>query len=82
MADSEQVRIVVRPNGPYFIEGDVRVVDTQGNEFRSAKPRIALCRCGGSGSKPFCDGSHQRNGFVADDQHDQQVAEAQERPRG
>ncbi|MHB8577906.1 MAG: CDGSH iron-sulfur domain-containing protein [Dehalococcoidia bacterium] len=65
---SEQTRIVVRPNGPYFIEGPAVVVDPEGNTYTSAKPRIALCRCGGSITKPFCDGTHSRIGFKAADE--------------
>ncbi len=61
----QQLRIVVRPNGPYFVEGPAVVVDLEGNEYHSSKPRIALCRCGGSTTKPFCDGTHSRIGFEA-----------------
>ena len=59
------VIIRVRPNGPLLIEGAVKVVDANGNAFPTnpAKPNIALCRCGQSASKPFCDGSHNRCGF-------------------
>jgi CDGSH-type Zn-finger protein len=64
---AEQVIITVRPNGPYFIAGPAIVVDRQGNEYKSAKPRIALCRCGSSSTKPFCDGTHQKIGFDAPD---------------
>jgi CDGSH-type Zn-finger protein len=63
---AEPVRIIVRPSGPYFVEGPVVVVDLEGREYTSEKPRIALCRCGGSASKPFCDGSHRRNGFTTE----------------
>jgi len=62
---TEPIKILVRPNGPYFVEGPAVVVDSEGNEFKSEKPRIALCRCGGSTSKPFCDGTHSRIGFAA-----------------
>ncbi|HLZ71952.1 MAG TPA: CDGSH iron-sulfur domain-containing protein [Dehalococcoidia bacterium] len=62
---ADETRVVVRPNGPYIIEGPLTVVDIEGKEYKSDRPRIALCRCGGSGNKPFCDGSHQRNGFEA-----------------
>lgn len=65
---AEQVRIIVRPNGPYFVEGAAVVMDVEGREYTSEKPRIALCRCGGSGTKPFCDGSHRQNGFSSDEQ--------------
>jgi CDGSH-type Zn-finger protein len=61
MAD---VSIRVRDNGPLLIEGPVRLVDVDGKAFpiSSEKPSIALCRCGMSGNKPFCDGSH-KTGF-------------------
>lgn len=56
-----------RPNGPLVIEGPVIVVDAQGNPFPLSgdKPNVALCRCGHSAQKPFCDGSHNRCGFQA-----------------
>jgi CDGSH-type Zn-finger protein len=62
MADN--VDIVVSPNGPYRISGNFVIKDGQGNEFNlSGRTVISLCRCGHSGNKPFCDGSHARNGF-------------------
>ena len=62
---TEPVRITVRPNGPYTIEGPVVVLDGEGKEYRSDRPRVALCRCGASTSKPFCDGTHSKIGFDA-----------------
>jgi CDGSH-type Zn-finger protein len=61
------VVIRVRPNGPLLVEGPLKVVDQNGNEFplNPAKPATALCRCGQSANKPFCDGSHNRVGFTA-----------------
>jgi CDGSH-type Zn-finger protein len=62
------VTIKARANGPYKIEGPVRIVDAEGREFVIPEGEtIALCRCGHSGTKPFCDKSHRRVGFVADD---------------
>ena len=63
MAD---VTIKVRANGPYVVEGDVQLVDKEGNAFPTdpAKP-LALCRCGESKSRPFCDGSHRTSGFTS-----------------
>lgn len=57
------VSIRVRDNGPLVIEGPVRLVDVDGREFSIAtdKPGMALCRCGLSSNKPFCDGSHKPN---------------------
>ena len=58
------VTITVRENGSYLVEGPVRLVDADGNEYDlSGKTRFSLCRCGGSTRKPFCDGTHSRIGF-------------------
>jgi CDGSH-type Zn-finger protein len=63
-----EVTIKARANGPYRVEGPVRVVDAEGNAFEVPPgDTIVLCRCGHSQSKPFCDKSHRRVGFVADD---------------
>jgi CDGSH-type Zn-finger protein len=58
-----------RPNGPLVIEGPVTVVDHLGNPFpiNPDKPLVALCRCGQSGKKPFCDGTHKTCGFIAEE---------------
>ena len=65
MAD---LTIKVRANGPYKIEGSVRVIDAEGREFVLPEGEgVVLCRCGQSRTKPFCDKSHRRVGFVADD---------------
>jgi CDGSH-type Zn-finger protein len=53
--------ITIRENGPYVVEGEFKLVDGQGNEVLLKKR--ALCRCGGSTTKPFCDGTHSRIGF-------------------
>ncbi len=52
-----------RPNGPLFVRGHVRIVDPDGNVTRE-DTRVALCRCGGSENKPFCDGTHRKIGFT------------------
>jgi len=59
--------VTIRPskNGPYIIEGVVDLFDTDGNKITVDKPRIALCRCGASSNKPFCDGTHSAIGFQA-----------------
>ncbi len=60
------VIITAKENGPYFVEGPVRIVDADGTEYDvSAKKRINLCRCGASTNKPFCDGTHSKLGFEA-----------------
>jgi CDGSH-type Zn-finger protein len=73
MAD---VEITPRPNGPYLVKGPVRIVDADGNEFDTAgRAAIALCRCGGSTTKPFCDGTHSKIGFEAATRAVQQAEE-------
>jgi len=58
--------IRVRKNGPYRVEGDeVKVLDWDGNEYTFDRLPIALCRCGASTNKPFCDGTHSKVGFQA-----------------
>jgi len=64
MAD---VEIKTRENGPYKVTGPVRLIDADGTEYVLGEQgeTIALCRCGGSATKPFCDGTHSRIGFEA-----------------
>jgi CDGSH-type Zn-finger protein len=58
--------IRLRRNGPYVVEGDdVKVVDWNGAEYHADRMPIALCRCGASSRKPFCDGTHSTIGFLA-----------------
>ena len=59
-------KITVRQNGAYRVDGDdVTLVDWNGNEYPITKRPFALCRCGHSARKPFCDGTHNRIGFQA-----------------
>jgi len=64
---SEPIVIRCRENGPYVVEGPVKVVDHLGNVFAipAGKSNVALCRCGHSKKRPFCDGSHRDCGFQA-----------------
>jgi CDGSH-type Zn-finger protein len=75
--ETEQPRIRIEENGPYRVSGDVPLgrtaqVETEYGEpvgwvpddwLDEAEERYALCRCGRSNDKPFCDGSHERVGF-------------------
>ena len=61
--ESPEVVIKVRDGGPLKVTGPVRVVDAEGNAFALPEGPIALCRCGLSQDKPFCDGSHRDGGF-------------------
>ncbi|GAB4327955.1 MAG: CDGSH iron-sulfur domain-containing protein [Dehalococcoidia bacterium] len=59
MAD---VTIKVNDNGPYVVRGGATITDAEGNAF-DVKDAVALCRCGHSSNKPFCDGTHNKVGF-------------------
>jgi CDGSH-type Zn-finger protein len=60
-------KITCLPNGPYLVETPVDVVDAAGKPFElGGKAKVALCRCGHSKTKPFCDGAH-KTGFAAED---------------
>ena len=62
MAD---VTIEVLENGPYIVEGPCEVLDYDGKvlEMPAGRKTYALCRCGASTNKPFCDGTHRDVGF-------------------
>lgn len=60
-----QVKVSIRDNGPLLVSGPIEVVDGEGKALILSpdKPAIALCRCGASANKPFCDGAHKAAGF-------------------
>lgn len=63
MADAS-IRVI--PNGPYRLRGPAKITDPQGQEILIEEGQaVSLCRCGGSVTKPFCDGTHSRIGFQA-----------------
>ena len=53
------------PDGPYLLRGDFRLTDPAGEEIDPRRKTVALCRCGASRRKPFCDGTHKLIGFRA-----------------
>lgn len=55
------VNIKMANNGPYIVEGEFTLTDANGQSVPVKK--AALCRCGGSTTKPFCDGTHSKIGF-------------------
>lgn len=68
------ITISARKNGPFMLEGDLsqlKIMDTEGNPHEvtpvqmGGKSLVFLCRCGGSVTKPFCDGTHSKIGFQA-----------------
>ncbi len=57
--------IKARKNGPYKIMGTFTYIDEHGQKKTTSGSNIALCRCGHSVTKPFCDGKHREVGFTA-----------------
>ncbi|MFO0901646.1 MAG: CDGSH iron-sulfur domain-containing protein [Pirellulales bacterium] len=60
-----QFTVQIRDNGPLIISAPVQVLDGEGKPLpiSAEKPAVALCRCGASANKPFCDGAHKAAGF-------------------
>lgn len=58
------VSIDIIKNGPFIVKGEVELKDGDGNSY-PVEQRMALCRCGASTEKPFCDGTHSKVGFQA-----------------
>ena len=59
------IEIKASANGPYVIMGTATYTDADGNEQTTSGKAIALCRCGQSSNKPFCDGTHRKVGLQA-----------------
>jgi CDGSH-type Zn-finger protein len=62
---SGPVTITCRTDAMYVIKGEVRIQTEDGN-FITTRSKAALCRCGASGKKPFCDASHKQTNFTTD----------------
>ena len=64
MEEQTAMKIVVRENGPYLVHcDDLTLVAASGEAVPVERRPVALCRCGASERKPFCDGTHNRIGF-------------------
>lgn len=59
MAAGDEVVITPYRDGPLLVRGPFRMVDQDGREIAVDRGTVALCRCGKSRTRPFCDGSHQ-----------------------
>jgi CDGSH-type Zn-finger protein len=53
-------------DGPYLVRGEFEIVDSEGRPVERRRKTVALCRCGRSQSRPFCDGTHKLIGFRTD----------------
>lgn len=65
MGGDNSTQIDVLPNGPILVYGNLKIIDSKGNEVEKST-RTAFCRCGASKNKPFCDGQHKTIGFEAE----------------
>jgi CDGSH-type Zn-finger protein/uncharacterized Fe-S cluster protein YjdI len=64
-ASEQTVKVIPSPNGPFTLKGEVELLSADG-QVRHTGNRMFLCRCGASGNKPFCDGTHAKTGFTAE----------------
>ncbi|NJK80993.1 MAG: CDGSH iron-sulfur domain-containing protein [Chloroflexaceae bacterium] len=62
MADATKLALL--DNGPIIIEGTFKIYMADGSEVMLEGTKAALCRCGGSSNKPFCDGTHKKIAFT------------------
>ncbi len=65
-AEPGLLTVAARENGPLVLTGQAEVVSGTGRKVKRAG-KLVLCRCGQSGNKPFCDGSHKAAGFTAEE---------------
>ena len=61
----DPARITPYRDGPYIVRGDFTITDQDGNPIEAGRRTVALCRCGKSQIRPFCDGTHKLIGFRA-----------------
>ena len=64
-ASPDPATITPYPDGPLIVRGPVTILDSAGREIEAGRQTVALCRCGRSALKPFCDGSHRAVAFRA-----------------
>ena len=57
------VTITVKDDGPFLVQGDIKIMDAEGSEIAADGKAIALCRCAASTNQPFCNGTHRKIGF-------------------
>jgi uncharacterized Fe-S cluster protein YjdI len=58
-----ETKVTVRENGPLLVHGTLKITHKDGKE-EIKKKLTAFCRCGASNNKPYCDGTHNKNGFM------------------
>ena len=66
MSDAPVTQIVACTDGPLLVRGDAEILDSNGTAVPRTRSTVALCRCGVSSIKPFCDGTHKLIGFTTE----------------
>jgi CDGSH-type Zn-finger protein len=66
MKNEPAATITAYSDGPLLVRGSYRIVDSSGKEIELTRRTVALCRCGKSSQKPWCDGTHKAAGFKDD----------------
>lgn len=66
--DAPWASITACPDGPLLVRGDVEILGSDGAPVPRRRATVALCRCGASAIKPYCDGSHKAIGFTTEDE--------------
>lgn len=61
----DECTITPYPDGPLLVRGDFKIVGMDGKEIDARRNTVALCRCGRSRMRPFCDGTHSQTNFAA-----------------
>lgn len=64
--ETNETKMALMDNGPIIIEGNFRIMTAGGKQVIVEGTKAALCRCGMSANKPFCDGAHARNQWIAE----------------
>ena len=75
----EPATITPYRDGPYIVRGNFQVLDQDGNPIATTRKTIALCRCGKSQIRPFCDGTHKYVGFQASGRDERLPDEVEQR---
>jgi CDGSH-type Zn-finger protein len=71
--DAPPVTVTICVDGPLLMRGPFTLLTQEGQPVEAGRRTVALCRCGRSGTKPFCDGSHKLAGFRAPSAAENQV---------
>ena len=81
MENKGKVTITPYENGPLIVRGDFEIETADGTPVPKGRRIVALCRCGVSSIKPFCDGTHKIVGFKADGDVPSEMGGAGSTPR-